>query len=171
MHTKQKRNYHRGQLQIAETLVSVSLMLVLAIFLISAADQAAPSYCNLDNLDKIASDIFTTADESGILRPVVYLYNIELYEVEFEMYLDSLKTLISTITSENIGHALISHKIVNGSTESNYITLIGSPAEINALQHGGEGTVANYYIGSFASSSFGLYYDQFLVRLYLWEKI
>lgn len=170
MEKKRTKNYHRGQLQIAETLVSVSLMLVLAIFLINAANQAIPTHSNLENLDKVGSDILSTADEAGLLRPVVYLYENEDYNLEYETYLDSLSTFISTMMTEYIGYALIVHNIVNGSTDPIYFTLIGSPAEIMALQNGGEGTVTNYYLGSFASASYGLYYTQYLVRLYLWEK-
>ncbi|MHA1967914.1 MAG: hypothetical protein ACW964_08945 [Candidatus Hodarchaeales archaeon] len=165
------KNSHRGQLQIAETLVSVSLMLVLAVFLINAANQAIPTYSNLENLDRVASDILSISDEAGLLRPVVYLHDNENYNSEYETYLDSLNTFISTIISENIGYALIAHNLVNGTPDQIYFTLIGSPAEIQALQNGGKGTVTNYYLGSFASASYGLYYTQYLVRLYLWEKI
>ena len=140
----------RGQLQIAETLVAVSLMLVLAIFLINAANMAIPTYSNLENLDKVGSDILSTADETGMLRQVVYLYENEDYILEYETYLDSLNTYISTINSEYIGFALIAHNIVNGTTDPIYFTLIGSSAEILALQNGGEGTVTNYYLGSFS---------------------
>ncbi len=170
MQKNRNKNYQRGQLQIAETLVAVSLMLVLAIFLINAANMAIPTYSNLENLDKIGSDILSTADETGLLRPVVYLYENEDYILEYETYLDSLSMFISSINSESIGFALIAHNIVNGTTDPIYFTLIGSPAEILALQNGGEGTVTNYYLGSFSSTSFGLYYTQYLVRLYLWEK-
>lgn len=168
---RRKGNSHRGQLQIAETLVSVSLMLVLALFLVNAATQAESPYSSLENLDRIASDILVTSDEAGLLRPVIYLYDDNVHETNYTYYRNSLDVFISTIISENIGYAMIAHEVINGSAAPNYFTLLGNSIEIIGLLNGGEGAVSNYFLGSFSSATFGLYYSQYLVRLYLWEKI
>lgn len=166
-----KKSVHRGQLQIAETLVSVSLILVLALLLINATNQALKPSTDLTSLDLSATDILTNADEAGLLRPVVYLFGDSRYESNFTYYQNLLNDYISTIISETIGYALITHEIVDGSISSEYNLLIGSPTDIGALQQGGEGTVANYHLGSFTSSNFGRFSTQYLVQLYLWEKI
>jgi hypothetical protein len=168
---RKKKNSHRGQLQIAETLVSVALMLVLGLLLINAANQTISPYSNLENLDRVASDILTTTDEAGLLRPVVYLYGNILFEIDYLSYRSSIDNFISSIVSGNIGYAMIAHRLINGSADQNYFTLIGTPAEIIALQNTGEGSVTNYFLGSFSSATYGLFYSQYLVRLYLWEKI
>ncbi len=168
---RRKFNSHRGQLQIAETLVSVSLMLVLALFLVSAATQAESPYSSLENLDRVASDILVTSDEAGLLRPVIYLYSDNVHETNYTYYRNSLDVFISTIISGNIGYAMIAHEVINGSAALNYFTLLGNSIEIFGLLNGGEGAVCNYFLGSFSSATFGLYYSQYLVRLYLWEKI
>ncbi|MFX0171086.1 MAG: hypothetical protein ACFE9L_04130 [Candidatus Hodarchaeota archaeon] len=164
-------NARKGQLQIAETLIAVSLMLVLALLLISAAELSLSPSSELSNLDQTASDILATADEGGLLRPVVYLLSSSKYETEFLSYQNLLDDYISSVLSQNIDYAMIAHEIVNGTIKSEYSILIGSPANIGALQQGGEGVIANYYLGSFTSATFGQYSTQFFVQLYLWEKI
>ncbi len=167
---RKKKNFHRGQLQIAETLVSVTLMLVLALLLINAAKQRVVPYSNIENLDRVASDILITTDEAGLLRPVIYLYGTTSFELDYLSFRSSLDNFISSVISNKIGYAIIAHRIINGSVDQNYFTLIGTPTEIIALQNTGEGSVTNYFLGSFSSATYGLYYTQFLVRLYLWEK-
>ncbi len=164
-------NVRKGQLQIAETLIAVSLMLVLALLLISAAEFSFSPSSELSNLDQTASDILTTADEAGLLRPVVYLFNNPRYKIEYQSYSDQLDDYFSSILSQNLDYAMIAHEIVNSTIESEYIILIGSPANIGALQQGGEGVIANYYLGSFSSATFGQYSTQFFVQFYVWEKI
>ncbi len=161
---------HRGQLQIAETLVSVALILVLAFLLISATSQTISPYSDLTSLDQSATDILTTADEAGLLRPVVYLFGDTKYTSEFSLYQSLLDDYISSIISNNIDYALIAHEIINGTINPDYTSLIGSPADVAALQQGGEGIVANYHLGSFTSATFGQYFSQYLIQLYLWEK-
>jgi hypothetical protein len=161
----------KGQLQIAETLIAVSLMLVLALLLISAAELSISPSSELSDLDQTASDILATADEAGLLRPVVYLFGNSRYEIEFLSYQNLLDDYISSVLSQNLDYAMIAHEIVNGTIKSEYSILIGSPGNIGALQQGGEGVIANYYLGSFTSATFGQYSNQFFVQLYLWEKI
>jgi len=91
----------RGQLQIAETLVSVSLMLILALLLINAAEQVNNSYSNVINLQQTASDILSTADEAGLLRPVVFLYNETDYYSDYMSKLDILTDYIDSRSSCN----------------------------------------------------------------------
>ena len=150
-----RKSVHRGQLQIAETLVSVSLILVLALLLINATNQALEPSSDLTRLDLSATDILTNADEAGHLRPVVYLFGDSRYETNFSAYRNLLNEYISTIIPESIGYTLIAHKVTNGSTDPEYDLLIGSPTDIGALQQGGEAIVANYHLGSFTSSAFG----------------
>lgn len=161
----------RGQLQIAETLIAVSLMLVLALLLINAAELTSSPTGKLSNLDQSASDILATADEAGILRPVVYLYGDPRYEVDYTFYQNLLNDYFSSVLTQNIDYALIAHEIINGTIKSDFFSLIGSPAKIIALKQGGEGVIANYHLGSFTSATFGQYSTHYLVQLYLWEKI
>ncbi|UCG03661.1 MAG: hypothetical protein JSW11_06665 [Candidatus Heimdallarchaeota archaeon] len=163
-------NKHRGQLQIAETLVSVALMLVLALLLIGATNQTLSSYSNLTGLDQTATDILAASDEAGLLRPVIYLYGDTRYEQEFLSYKNLLNEYITTIVSKNIDYALIAHEIVNGTINEDFFSVIGSSTALVALQQGGKGVVANYHLGSFTSATFGQYTTQYLVQLYLWEK-
>ena len=167
---KHWNSVHRGQLQIAETLVSVALMLVLAILLINATNQTLSSYSNLTSLDQSATDILTTADEAGLLRPVIYLYSDTRYETEYSSYRSLLDEYLSTFISDNIDYALIVHEVNDAEINPDYFSPIGSPTAIAALQQGGEGVVANYHLGSFTSATFGQYSTQYLVQLYLWEK-
>ncbi len=160
----------RGQLQIAETLVSVALMLVLALLLIGATNQTLSSYSNLIGLDQSATDILTAADEAGLLRPVIYLYGDSRYREEHSYYKDLLDEYIFAMVSNNIDYTLIAHEINNGTIDQDYFSLIGSSTALAALQQGGEGVVANYHLGSFTSATFGQYTTQYLVQLYLWEK-
>ncbi|MFX0049867.1 MAG: hypothetical protein ACFFAJ_10420 [Candidatus Hodarchaeota archaeon] len=164
-------NARKGQLQIAETLIAVSLMLVLALLLISAAEMAFSPSSELSGLDQTASDILATADEAGLLRPVVYLFGSSRYETEFLSYQNLLDDYFSSVLSQNLDYIMISHEIVNGTIKSEYSVLIGTSANIGALQQRGECVIANYYLGSFASATFGQYSTQFFVKLYLWEKI
>ena len=161
---------HRGQLQIAETLVSVALMLVLALLLIAASSQTLSSYSNLTGLDQSATDILTAADEVGILRPTIYLYGDTKYEEEYSYYCDLLDDYILSMISNNIDYALIAHIIHNGTINEDYFSLIGSTTALTSLQQGGEAVVAKYHLGSFTSASFGQYTKQYLVKLFLWEK-
>ena len=167
---KSSHSIHRGQLQIAETLVSVALMLVLAILLIGATSRTLSPYSNQTSLDQTATDILTTADETGLLRPVIYLHNDPRYEAEYSSYKNLLDEYISAIVSDNIDYVIIVHEIHNGTIDNEYFSPIGSPTAINSLQQGGEGVIANYHLGSFTSAVFGQYYDQYFVQLYLWEK-
>jgi len=167
---KQKSRAHRGQLQIAETLISVALMLVLALLLINAANQTRTPYTSLMSLDQSATDILLAADEAGLLRPVIYLYGNSRYEIEFSAYQSQLDDFLSSILSTNIDYTLIAHEVHDGTLDQIYFTLIGSSANIVALQQGGEGIVANYHLGSFSSAAFGQFNSQYLVQLYLWEK-
>jgi hypothetical protein len=159
---------HRGQLQIAETLIAVSLMLVLALLLISASQQITPA-TDLSYLDQEATDILASADEVGLLRPVIYLYGSN--SADYHQSQDVLEDYFSAILSANIGFALIAHEILNSTVSSNYFTVIGSPANIGALQEGGKAVIANYFLGSFNSAKYGLFSTQYLVQLYLWEMI
>jgi hypothetical protein len=159
---------HRGQLQIAETLIAVSLMLVLALLLISASQQITPP-TNLSYLDQEATDILASADEVGLLRPVIYLYGNN--DADYQLYQDMLEDYFSAMLSANIGFTLIAHEILNDTISSNYFTVIGSPANIGALQEGGKAVIANYFLGSFNSAKFGLFPTKYLVQLYLWEMI
>jgi hypothetical protein len=161
----------RGQLQIAETLVSVSLMLILALLLINAADQVTKSYSNSVNLRQAASDILITADEAGILRPVVYLYDQTEFSSGYTSNLDVLKHYIDSSLTANIGFALRMRVLIDQVVTSEYIYLIGSQGDIIALQQGSEGIFANYFVGSFSSAFYGNFADQYLVDLYLWEKM
>jgi hypothetical protein len=161
----------RGQLQIAETLVSVSLMLILALLLINAANQANDSYRDLTILQKTASDVLISADDTGILRPVVYLRSSIDYQSE---YLESkviLDELIKATFSDRVGYVLRIKQVINQTIDEEYIYLLGSHAEVLALQNGGEGTQASYFIGSYTSANYGIFSDQYLVELYVWEKI
>lgn len=166
----QKKRAHRGQLQIAETLISVALLLVLALLLINAASQTRTPYTSLMNLDQSATDILLAADEAGLLRPVVYLYDNSNYEAEFSTYQNQLDDFLSSMLSTNIDYTLIAHEVHDGILDQVYFTLIGSSANIVALQQEGEGIVANYHLGSFSSATFGQFNSQYLVQLYLWEK-
>lgn len=159
---------HRGQLQIAETLIAVSLMLVLALLLISASQQITPA-TNLSYLDQEATDILSSADEVGLLRPAIYLYGSKI--TDFQLYQEMLEDYFSAILSANIGFALIAHEILNETVNPSYFTVIGSPANIGALQEGGKAVIANYFLGSFNSAKYGLFSTQYLVQLYLWEMI
>lgn len=161
---------HRGQLQIAETLVSVALMLVLALLLIGATNQTLSSYSNLEGLDQTATDILTAADEVKLLRPTVYLYGDTRYGEEYSYYQDLLEEYILSMVPIYIDYALIAHIVENGTINEDYFSLIGSTTAIVSLQQGGEGVVANYHLGSFTSSVFGQFSTQYLVQLYLWEK-
>ncbi|MFX0122656.1 MAG: hypothetical protein ACFFAE_03405 [Candidatus Hodarchaeota archaeon] len=163
-------NNHRGQLQIAETLVSVALMLVLALILIGATNQTLSSYSNITGLDQSATDILTAADEAGLLRPVIYLYGDTAHEEEYSYYRNLLNEYIFIMVSNNIDYALIAHEINNGSINQDYFGIIGSSTALAALQQRGEGVVANYHLGSFTSATFGQYSTEYLVQLYLWEK-
>ncbi len=167
---KNREHIHRGQLQIAETLVSVALMLVLAILLINATNQTLSPYSNLTSLDQSATDILIAADEAGILRPVIYLYDDYNHKADYTYYRNQLDDYISITVSDNIDYALIAHEINNETIDPNYICHIGSPTAIAAIQQSGEGIVANYHLGSFTSAAYGYYFTQFLVQLYLWEK-
>jgi len=167
---KNRDHAHRGQLQIAETLVSVALMLVLALLLINATNQTLSPYSNLTSMDQSATDILIAADEAGLLRPVIYLYGNTKYEADYSSYRSQLEEYISIVVSDNIDYALIAHEINNNTVESNYFSPIGSSTAISAIQQGGEGVVANYHLGSFTSATFGHYSTQYLIQLYLWEK-
>ena len=161
---------HRGQLQIAETLVSVALMLVLAILLIAATSRTISPHSNQTSLDQTATDILITADETGLLRPVIYLHSDSRYEAEYSSYKNLLDEYISAIVSDSIDYVIIAHEIRNGTIDNEYFSPIGSPNAITSLQQIGEGVIANYHLGSFTSAAFGQYYAQYFVQLYLWEK-
>jgi hypothetical protein len=162
----------RGQLQIAETLVSVSLMLILALLLINAADQANNAYSDLTNLQHTASDVLWTADEAGLLRPVIYLYNQPEFASNFTDYHNNLGEYISSVLPDSYGYVLRISEVVNQVVSEEYIYLIGIEDDIRALQNNPEGGVqATYFVGSFSSGYFGIFTNQYLVELYLWEKI
>ena len=161
----------RGQLQIAETLVSVSLMLILALLLINAANQANNTYSDLTHLQHTASDILWTADEAGLLRPVVYLHNQAEFLSNYTSYLDNLNEYISSVLTYNLGFVLRISGISNDVIDNDYIYLIGVEGDIRALQQGQEGVQASYFVGSFSSAYYGLYTNQYLLELYIWEKI
>jgi hypothetical protein len=161
---------HRGQLQIAETLVSVALMLVLALLLISATNQTLSSYSNLAGLDQSATDILTAADEAGLLRPIIYLYGDTRYVEEYSYYRDLLEDYILSMVPNNIDYVLIAHIVDNGTIDKDFFNLIGSTTALASLQKGGQGVVANYHLGSFTSPTFGQFATEYLVQLYLWEK-
>jgi hypothetical protein len=160
----------RGQLQIAETLISVALMLILALLLIGATNQTLTSYSNLTGLDQSATDILTAADEVGLLRPVVYLYENTKYGEEYTYYHNLLNDYFLSMISNNIDYALIAHIVENGIINEDYFSLIASTTALASLEQGGEGVVANYHLGSYTSATFGQFSTQYLVQLYLWEK-
>ena len=162
----------RGQLQIAETLVSVSLMLILALLLINAADQANYTYSDLTKLQHTASDILWTADESGLLRPVIYLHDQPEFTGNFTIYHDNLGEYISSVLPDSYGYVLRMSEVVNQVISEEYIYLIGIEDDIRALLNNPEGGVqVTYFVGSFSSGYFGIFKSQYLVELYLWEKI
>ncbi|MHA1541646.1 MAG: hypothetical protein ACTSQH_01565, partial [Candidatus Hodarchaeales archaeon] len=96
----------RGQLQIAETLVSVSLMLILALLLINTANQVNNSHSNIINLHQTASDILLTADEAGLLRPVVFLHGQSEYSSDYTASVKILGDFIDSILTANTDFAL-----------------------------------------------------------------
>ncbi len=161
----------RGQLQIAETLVSVSLMLILALLLINTANQVNTSHSNIINLHQTASDILLTADEAGLLRPVVFLHDQSEYSSDYTASVKILGDFIDSILTANIDFALRMRAVVDQVVTSDYIYLIGSKSSIVALQQGSEGIIANYYVGSFSSAIYGNFADHYLIDLYLWEKV
>ncbi len=161
----------RGQLQIAETLVSVSLMLILALLLINTANQVNDSHSNIINLHQTASDILLTADEAGLLRPVVFLHDQSEYSSDYTVSVKILGDFIDSILTARIDFALRMRAVVDQVVTSDYIYLIGSKSSIVALQQGSEGIIANYYVGSFSSAIYGNFADHYLIDLYLWEKV
>ncbi|MHA2172569.1 MAG: hypothetical protein ACXAB7_22075 [Candidatus Kariarchaeaceae archaeon] len=161
----------RGQLQIAETLVSVSLMLILALLLINTANQVNNPHSNIINLQQTASDILLTADEAGLLRPVVFLYDQSEYTSDYTASVKILGDFIDSILTANIDFALRMRTVVDQVVTLDYIYLIGSQSSIVALQQGSEGIIANYYVGSFSSAIYGNFADHYLIDLYLWEKV
>ena len=161
----------RGQLQIAETLVSVSLMLILALLLINTANQVNNSHSNIINLHQTASDILLTADEAGLLRPVVFLHDQSEYSSDYTVSVKILGDFIDSILTAKIDFALRMRAVVDQVVTSDYIYLIGSQSSIVALQQGSEGIIANYYVGSFSSAIYGNFADHYLIDLYLWEKV
>ncbi|MFW9855818.1 MAG: hypothetical protein ACFFFG_12205 [Candidatus Thorarchaeota archaeon] len=171
MRTAKRRSVHRGQLQISETLIAVSLMLVLALLLINSAERLVQQSEDTSSLDRMATDILTTADEAGILRPVIYLYNDTSFITEYVNYRNLLNDYIATILPVKTGYALLSHVVSNGTMDPNYVVHIGSGSEIGSLAEGGNSVTANYFLSSFASAALGQFRGQFVVRLYLWEKI
>ncbi|MHA2093691.1 MAG: hypothetical protein ACW98F_03575, partial [Candidatus Hodarchaeales archaeon] len=158
----------RGQLQIAETLVSVSLMLILALLLINAADQVNNSQSELENLRNTASDILLTADEANLLRPVIYLYDLIEFRTEFTSHLDILTDFIKLSLQEDLDFVLRMSQVQGQEILTPYIYLIGSQFSIVALQQGGDGVQSNYFVGSFTSSEYGQFTTHYLVELYLW---
>ena len=167
---KTLKKTRRGQLQIAETLVSVSLMLILALLLINAADQVNKSQSGLENLQNTASDILLTADEANLLRPVIYLNGQIEYVTEYNYHLDVLNDFILLNLPEGVGFVLRMSEVQGQEILSPYIYLIGSQASISALQEGGEGVQSQYFVGSFTSSEYGQFTTHYLIDLYLWEK-
>jgi len=161
----------RGQLQIAETLVSVSLMLILALLLINTANQVKNSHSNIINLHQTASDILLTADEAGLLRPVVFLHGQSEYSSDYTASVKILGDFIDSILTANTDFALRMRAVVDQVVTSDYIYLIGSQSSIVALQQGSEGIIGNYYVGSFSSAIYGNFADHYLIDLYLWEKM
>ncbi len=171
MQNQSKQMVHRGQLQIAETLIAVSLMLVLGLLLISAANKLNSSPTDFSYLDKMGLDILGTADETNLLRPTIYLFGKSSYLMEYNIHYDLLYDFFRSSITENLGYALIAHQIMNGTIESNYNVIIGTTSEITAQQYGGNGVVINYYLGSYSSAAYGQFFNQYLVKLFLWEKI
>jgi hypothetical protein len=161
----------RGQLQIAETLVSVSLMLILALLLINTANQVNNSHSSIINLRQTASNILLTADEAGLLRPVVFLYDQNEFSSDYTESVETLEDFINSILTARIDFALRMRAVVDQVVTSDYIYLIGSQSSIVALQQGSEGIIANYYVSSFSSAIYGNFADHYLVDLYLWEKV
>ena len=161
----------RGQLQIAETLVSVSLMLILALLLINAANQINDSHSNIINLQQTASDVLLTADEAGLLRPVVFLYGQPEYHSDYISSIDLLRNYIDSNIGASTDFTLRMRMVVDQVVRTDYIYLIGSQSSIVALQQGSNGIVTNYYVGSFSSALYGNFADHYLIDLYLWEKL
>ncbi|MHA1971635.1 MAG: hypothetical protein ACTSW1_01510 [Candidatus Hodarchaeales archaeon] len=161
----------RGQLQIAETLVAVSLMLVLALLLISASNTSLKPDNKLSILDQTGYDLLNTADDIGYLRPTIYLFSVSDFSTEQSSYRQLLDEYISATLGDTIGYALTSHIFENNTLSDNYEVILGSSSDISALQNGGDGVIVNYFLGSFSSAQFGYYDNQYLVQLYLWEKI
>lgn len=166
-----RTSVHRGQLQISETLIAVSLMLVLALLLISSAEQVIQQSDDTAILDRMATDILTTADETGLLRPAIYLYNDTSRYTVYLNYRNLLDEYIASILPVKTGYALLAHKVTNGTMDPTYFILIGSDSEIGALAAGGKSVTANYFLSSFTSAIFGQFHEQFIVSLYLWGKI
>ena len=171
MRTPIRRSVHRGQLQISETLIAVSLMLVLALLLISSAEQIVQQSDNTAILDRMATDVLTIADETGFLRPVIYLHNDTSRISEYLNYRNLLDEYIASFIPVKTGYALLSHAVVDGTLAPTYFIHIGSVREIVALAEGGNSVTANYFLSSFTSANFGQFRRQYLVSLYLWEKI
>ena len=70
-------------------------MLILALLLISAADQVNKSDSDLESLQNTATDILLTADEANLLRPVIYLYDQLEHNSEYIYHLDILNDFIT----------------------------------------------------------------------------
>lgn len=160
----------RAQLQISETLISISLLLVLSVLIISIANQALQAEPYESNLDDIGSNILENADELNILRPAIYYYgNSENQEIYQDSIL-SLESYIDSYIPSSMDYAIFIHQIINKSISDDYFQLLGESTDIINLNHANGVTVIPYYVMNFVSEDYSFFENAYLVKLFIWEK-
>ena len=152
----------RGQLNMMETLIAVSLLLVVSVAIsTSITNQSGEENPNQSYLTKQGRIILATADDLGILRPSVYLADSTNFSGVVDEYHNELLLLIKSqlpITAN-----FILERVNLETNEILPIIDIGTRPEASVNIY-----VSSYILSGFISYQYGTYEIIYSVYLRIW---
>ncbi|MFX0116896.1 MAG: hypothetical protein ACFFB3_20275 [Candidatus Hodarchaeota archaeon] len=156
----------RGQLNMMETLIAVSLLIVVSVAIsASVTNQSGEgSKSDVRWLTQQGRHLLSSADDLGILRPAVYLTGSITYLSEAESFQNDLEILITSQLPLTAEFLVLRVDLIDTSSDSGRLVVDKGARP----DEGAEVAVASYILGGYSSAEYGLFEEVYAVYLQIW---
>ncbi len=156
---------NRGQLQIAETVLAITFILIMALAIIGVTTDLSQPTQSQSWLKKRAYNILASADELELLRPSVYLIENSTFSQAASFYQQKLKVFIESQLTQNYGYLVTAthYDAETLTVKKTYIIITSNTLSSQTTESIG----AAYLLTGYSSSKYGIYNTTFVVYLYI----
>jgi hypothetical protein len=163
---KKLKTDRRGQLNMMETLIAVSLLIVVSVAISASVTNQSGEGPKSDVrwLTQQGRHLLSSADDIGILRPAVYLADSITFLSEAESFQNDLELLISSQLPLTAEFLILRVDLLDITSDSGRL-VVDTGARPD---EGAEVAVASYLLGGYSSAEYGMFEEVYAVYLQIW---
>lgn len=166
MGLRKRTTDRRGQLNMMETLIAVSLLIVVSVAISSSVtNQSGEDTASDTNwLTRHGRHLLSSADDLGLLRPAVYLADSPTFTSIAESIQQDLASFISSQLPPAAEFALLRVDL-NDTASSSERPIVDSGSRPDERA---EVAVASFILGGYSSLEYGTFEEVYAVYLEMW---